>query len=254
MIKISKIFEPFEDWSEGEETFFGLCVKDGEIYKPKDDDYYEEDGVQEFHISLDGPEDIWRIDYTESTAGGPEVYWGSIPNRDFFIKLMKNIVGGVDIEQLIQPILKNELSKKDGYNEEEEKIKLGILALRFYDIKYEKDDEGDIYLIGYDSYNHQWRLPNYFNLLSDLEENLFGDGWVKYIDILKDLNNNPDLKYASDSTNLNRAKGILKRFPEQIEENRIKREEFWKNRKFDEDDLKCFNIASKQVAEVLKDA
>ena len=100
MKEISKRFDPFEDWSDGSETFFGICLKDGNIYTPSmeesEDDY---NNYQEIHISLDGP-DVWRVDYATSSGGGPEVYWGHIPDRQFFKLLMKNMVGGFSIDEL----------------------------------------------------------------------------------------------------------------------------------------------------------
>jgi len=100
MKEISERFKPFEDWSDGDEELFGLCVKDGKIYNPPIEESEDDDSnYQEVHVSLDGP-DIWRIDYATSSVGGPEVYWGQIPDRQFFKMLMKNMVGGFDIDEL----------------------------------------------------------------------------------------------------------------------------------------------------------
>lgn len=94
MKSVSEIFYPFEDWSDGKETYFGLCIKDGEIFKPTQDD----NDYHEWHIEKYG--DSWLIEcgYAENAAF--EVYRGDIPTREFFEALMYNVEEGFNITQL----------------------------------------------------------------------------------------------------------------------------------------------------------
>lgn len=93
-MKTSDIFRPFEDWSGGNETYFGLCIKDGKIFETIEDD----ENFQEWYIQKCG--DSWLIEcgYAENAAF--EVYRGDIPTREFFEALIYNVEGGFNITQL----------------------------------------------------------------------------------------------------------------------------------------------------------
>jgi hypothetical protein len=92
---ISEIFRPFEDWSENE-TYFGLCVKDGKIIIPKDDG----EDYDEWHIDeWDGG---WMIECAYAENAAFCVYVGEIPSREFFVELMKNVRYGFNIEKCEQ--------------------------------------------------------------------------------------------------------------------------------------------------------
>lgn len=94
MKEISDIVKPFEDWSDQESTYFGLCVKDGELYKPLPED----EEYDEWHIYKYG--DGWIIECAYAENAMVDVYMGKIPNREFFVDLIKNVRYGFNIEEM----------------------------------------------------------------------------------------------------------------------------------------------------------
>lgn len=94
-MKPSEIFKPFEDWSYGDESYFGLCVKDGKIYTPNPD--MDDEEYDEWHIET--WDKGWLIECGYCAEAAVEVYKGKISTREFFVELMKNVDRGFDIEK-----------------------------------------------------------------------------------------------------------------------------------------------------------
>lgn len=76
--KLQEIFYPFEDWSDGFMSFLGY------VENPDSEDCIE------WHLEKH-PNGFWELQCAENEVGGPIVYFGKIPDRDFFIDLIKNI-------------------------------------------------------------------------------------------------------------------------------------------------------------------
>lgn len=91
--ELASMFSPFEDWDdEGKHEFFALCMKNGKRFDPPEGD----ENYTEWHVWYMGG-DIWEVSYAPSPACETLVYRGKIPNREFFVDLMRNVECGMDV-------------------------------------------------------------------------------------------------------------------------------------------------------------
>lgn len=81
----ASIFYPFEDWSNGLGTYFGLCVEDGVITKTPSENF---EG-SEYHVEKED-DGTYRVERSDAAELCEFVYFGCIPDRAFFVALMNN--------------------------------------------------------------------------------------------------------------------------------------------------------------------
>lgn len=90
-----RFFDPFEDWTEGDGTFWGCVKRGGWVLSREEIKKIEEDAEDVIEWQIEHiKDDIWEINRSDNVDCRIALYRGRIPTREFFIDLMLNIEDG----------------------------------------------------------------------------------------------------------------------------------------------------------------